>query len=323
MLALKCAVVDVTRVAQHHGPEQQMSNQQIETAVVVGAGTMGHGIAQVLAASGIATTLVDLDAAVVAAGLAKIIANLDSGVAKGKLSAADKAATLARLSTSTSTAATLPTAQLLVEAIPERIALKRALFQEADALMPAGAILASNTSSLSIVEIAAATKRPEAVVGLHFFNPVHIMKLLEIVKGPLTSSSTLERSLALAAALNKTAIVVNDAPGFATSRLGICLGNEAMRMLEEGVASASDIDAAMKLGYGHPMGPLALSDLVGLDVRLNISEGLFAELGTDGFRPPRIMKRLVQLGHTGKKSGRGFYLWQDGAIVGENPAARR
>ena len=203
------------------------------------------------------------------------------------------------------------------------MSLKRALFQEADALMPARALLASNTSSLSIVEIAAATKRPEAVVGLHFFNPVHIMKLLEIVKGPLTSSSTLERALALAAALKKTAIVVNDAPGFATSRLGICLGNEAMRMLEEGVASAADIDAAMRLGYGHPMGPLALSDLVGLDVRLNISEGLFAELGTDGFRPPRIMKRLVQLGHTGKKSGRGFYLWENGEIVGENPAARR
>jgi len=299
------------------------TSHQIATAVVVGAGTMGHGIAQVLASAGIATTLVDLDAAVVAAGLAKITANLDNGVAKGKVSAADKDATLGRLRTATSTKEPLSTADLLVEAIPERMALKRALFQEADSVMPAGAILASNTSSLSIVEIAAATKRPEAVVGLHFFNPVHIMKLLEVVKGPLTSSSTLDRALALAAALKKTAIVVNDAPGFATSRLGICLGNEAMRMLEEGVASAADIDAAMRLGYGHPMGPLALSDLVGLDVRLNISEGLFTELGTDGFRPPRIMKRLVQLGHTGKKSGRGFYLWENGEIVGENPAARR
>lgn len=299
------------------------TSHQIATAVVVGAGTMGHGIAQVLAGAGIATTLVDLDAAVVAAGLAKITANLDNGVAKGKVSAADKDATLGRLRTATSTKEPLSTADLLVEAIPERMALKRALFQEADSVMPAGAILASNTSSLSIVEIAAATKRPEAVVGLHFFNPVHIMKLLEVVKGPLTSSSTLDRALALAAALKKTAIVVNDAPGFATSRLGICLGNEAMRMLEEGVASAADIDAAMRLGYGHPMGPLALSDLVGLDVRLNISEGLFTELGTDGFRPPRIMKRLVQLGHTGKKSGRGFYLWENGEIVGENPAARR
>ncbi len=304
-------------------PTSQPHHHNVATAVVVGAGTMGHGIAQVLAAAGISTTLVDLDGAVVAAGLAKITANLQAGVHKQKLSEQDMQATLSRLSTSTSTAAPLSTADLLIEAIPERMSLKRALFQEADALMPAGALLASNTSSLSIVEIAAATKRPEAVVGLHFFNPVHIMKLLEIVKGPLTSSSTLERALALAAALKKTAIVVNDAPGFATSRLGICLGNEAMRMLEEGVASAADIDAAMRLGYGHPMGPLALSDLVGLDVRLNISEGLFAELGTDGFRPPRIMKRLVQLGHTGKKSGRGFYLWENGEIVGENPAARR
>jgi len=299
------------------------TNHQIETAVVVGAGTMGHGIAQVLAAAGIATTLVDLDAAVVAAGLAKITANLDSGVAKGKVTAADRDATLQRLRTSTSTRAPLSTADLLVEAIPERMALKRALFEEADSVMPAGAVLASNTSSLSIVEIAAATKRPEAVVGLHFFNPVHIMKLLEIVKGPSTSTATLDRALALAAALNKTAIVVNDAPGFATSRLGICLGNEAMRMFEQGVASATDIDTAMKLGYGHPMGPLALSDLVGLDVRLNISDGLFATLGTDGFRSPEIVKHLVALGHTGKKSGRGFYLWQDGVIVGENPAARR
>lgn len=298
-------------------------SHQIERAVVVGAGTMGHGIAQVLAMSGIETTLVDLDAGVVAAGLAKITANLDAGVKKQKVTAEARDAALFRLHTATSTAEPLSTAQLLVEAIPERMALKQALFKEADARMPAGAILASNTSSLSIVEIASATKRPEAVVGLHFFNPVHIMKLLEVVKGPLTSAATLERALALAAALNKTAIVVNDAPGFATSRLGICLGNEAMRMLEEGVASAADIDAAMRLGYGHPMGPLALSDLVGLDVRMNITEGLYAELGTDGFRAPRIMKRLVQLGHIGKKSGRGFYVWENGEIVGENPAARR
>lgn len=297
------------------------SQHQIATAVVVGAGTMGHGIAQVLAAAGINTTLVDLDADVVERGLARITGNLDSGVAKGKITPADRDATLQRLRTSTSTTETLPTADLLVEAIPERMALKRALFEQADRLMPPGAVLASNTSSLSIVEIAAVTKRPETVVGLHFFNPVHIMKLLEVVQGPQTSAATLERALALAVALNKTAIVVNDAPGFATSRLGICLGNEAMRMLEQGVASATHIDTAMKLGYGHPMGPLALSDLVGLDVRLNISDGLFAALGTDGFRSPLIMKQLVELGHTGKKSGRGFYLWQDGVIVGENPAA--
>jgi 3-hydroxybutyryl-CoA dehydrogenase len=299
-----------------------MSEQGIDNAVVVGAGTMGHGIAQVLAQAGIATTLVDVDAAVVERGRRAIESNLDKGVQKQKLTAAERDATLARLTTSTDKGA-LARADLLVEAIPERMEWKKALFAEADALMPAGALLATNTSSLSIVEIAQATKRPGDVIGMHFFNPVHIMKLLEIVKGPLTSTSTLARALALAERLHKTSIVVNDAPGFATSRLGICLGNEAMRMLDEGVASAADIDQAMKLGYGHPMGPLALSDLVGLDVRLNITEGLYAELGTDGFRAPRLLKRLVKLGHTGKKAGQGFYLWRDGEIVGENPAARR
>ncbi len=304
-----------------------MQNQeQIERAVVVGAGTMGHGIAHVLAAAGIATTLSDASADAVAAGIAKIAENLDKGVQKGKVSAADRDATLARITPATTTVAqheALQQASLLVEAIPERMPLKLALFAEASALMPKTALLASNTSSLSITEIAAATACPERVLGLHFFNPVHIMKLLEIVRGPLTSDESLSRATALATRLGKSAIVVNDAPGFATSRLGICLGNEAMRMLEEGVASAADIDVAMKLGYGHPMGPLALSDLVGLDVRLNISEGLFSELGTDGCRPPRVMKRLVKLGHLGKKSGRGFYIWKDGEIVGENPAARR
>lgn len=295
---------------------------QLKQAVVVGAGTMGHGIAQVLCQSGHRTTLVDLNAEVLAAGKKKIEENLAIGVKKGKLVEADRDAALARLSTSTSTSV-LSSAQLFIEAIPERMELKKQLFAEADRLMPEGSLLASNTSSLSITEIAAATKRPDRVIGLHFFNPVHIMKLLEIVRGPLTSGDTVDEAKDLAARLGKTAIIVNDAPGFATSRLGICLGNEAMRMLEEGVASAADIDQAMKLGYGHPMGPLALSDLVGLDVRCAISDGLFVELGTDGFRPPRLLKRLVRLGHLGKKSGRGFYVWENGEIIGENPAVRR
>jgi 3-hydroxybutyryl-CoA dehydrogenase len=284
---------------------------------------MGHGIAQVLAMAGVATCLVDVDAAVVERGLLRVKENLDKGVEKNKLDAASRDAAWAKLRGSTQANEALSTADLLVEAIPERMEWKKKLFAEASAVMPAGALLASNTSSLSIAEIASATTRPDDVVGLHFFNPVHIMKLLEIVRGPLTSQATVERAIELAGRLAKTHIVVNDAPGFATSRLGICLGNEAMRMLEEGVASASDIDQAMKLGYGHPMGPLALSDLVGLDVRLNITDGLFAELGTDGFRAPRLLKRLVKLGHTGKKSGRGFYVWEGGEIVGENPAARR
>jgi 3-hydroxybutyryl-CoA dehydrogenase len=295
----------------------------LRTAVVVGAGTMGHGIAQVLAQAGIAATLVDVDAAAVERGLARVRENLDKGVEKKKLLPAERDAALSRLRGATVMAEAASGADLFVEAIPEKMEWKKKLFAEADAALPAGALLASNTSSLSIAEIASATKRPEDVVGLHFFNPVHLMKLLEIVRGPLTSTATVDRAVALAARLGKTHIVVHDAPGFATSRLGICLGNEAMRMLEEGVASAADIDQAMKLGYGHPMGPLALSDLVGLDVRLHITEGLFAELGTDGFRAPRLLRRLVRLGHCGRKTGRGFYVWQDGEIVGENPAARR
>ena len=303
-----------------YGPPMSAAESSIERAVVVGAGTMGHGIAQVLAQAGIATTLCDVDVGVLERGMAKIKENLDKGVSKAKLTAADRDAALQRLTASTTKDA-LASAQLLIEAIPERLEWKRALFAEADAKMPAGALLASNTSSLSIAAIAAATQRPSDVVGLHFFNPVHIMKLLEIVKGPQTSSSSVQRCLGLAQRLQKTAIVVNDAPGFATSRLGICLGNEAMRMVEQGVASASDIDLAMKLGYGHPMGPLALSDLVGLDVRLQITEGLFTALGTAGFAPPAVLQRLVQLGYTGKKSGKGFYVWVDGEITGPNPAA--
>ena len=293
----------------------------IERAVVVGAGTMGHGIAQVLAQAGIATTLIDVKQEYVDKGLAHVRANLEAGVAKGKVTAAARDAALAKLTGAVSRES-FAGADLLVEAIPEQMALKRELFADADARMPKGALLASNTSSLSITEIASATARPGDVVGLHFFNPVHIMKLLEIVRGALTSDGSLGRAQELAARLGKTAIVANDAPGFATSRLGIALGLEATRMVEEGVASCADIDTAMKLGYGHPMGPLALGDLVGLDVRLAIAKGLHAELG-DAFKPPRLLQRLVTMGHVGKKAGKGFYLYDEqGAVRGENPAAR-
>ena len=298
-----------------------MPVRTIDSAVVVGAGTMGHGIAQVLAQAGILTTLVDVKQEVVDFGLQKIKANLEAGVSKGKVTPAARDAALSLLSGSTSREA-LCTADLLIEAIPEHMALKRELFYDADTKMPAGALLASNTSSLSITQIASATSRPADVVGLHFFNPVHIMKLLEIVRGALSSEASLQRAQQLATRLGKTSIVANDAPGFATSRLGVALGLEATRMLEEGVASCADIDTAMKLGYGHPMGPLALGDLVGLDVRLAIAEGMHAELG-ESFKPPRLLKRLVAMGHVGKKAGKGFYLYDDrGEPLGENPAAR-
>lgn len=291
-------------------------------AVVVGAGTMGHGIAQVGAMAGLQVTLVDVESSRVESGLAQVTKNLEKGVEKGKLNEAEKACALDLLQGSTSLDC-LSEADLLVEAIPERMDLKKELFAEADRRMPANALLGSNTSSLSLTEMASATGRPQQVVGLHFFNPVHIMKLLEIVRGASTSEETIERALKLAALLGKTPVVVEDAPGFATSRLGITLGNEAMRMVEEGVASPADIDTAMKLGYGHPMGPLALSDLVGLDVRLHITTALHAELGTDGFRPPRILRKLVRAGHLGKKSGSGFYIWEDGKALRPNPAAWR
>lgn len=291
-------------------------------AVVVGAGTMGHGIAQVGAMAGIHVTLVDVESARVDAGLAQIEKNLAKGVDKGKLSAEQKAAALAHLEGSTELDC-LARADLLVEAIPERMELKKELFRKADERMPAHAILGSNTSSLSLTEMASATQRPEQVIGLHFFNPVHIMKLLEIVRGASTSDDTVQRALTLAETLGKTPVVVQDAPGFATSRLGITLGNEAMRMVEEQVASPADIDTAMKLGYGHPMGPLALSDLVGLDVRLHITSALHEEIGSDGFRPPRILRKLVRAGHFGKKSGSGFYIWEDGKPVRPNPLAWR
>ncbi|HEV2131623.1 MAG TPA: 3-hydroxyacyl-CoA dehydrogenase family protein, partial [Longimicrobiaceae bacterium] len=198
-----------------------------------------------------------------------------------------------------------------IEAVPERMELKHQVFSELERSAPAHSILASNTSSLSISRIAEATRRPERVVGLHFFNPVHIMKLLEVVRGRETSQETLDASLEFARRIGKEPIVVTDTPGFASSRLGVVLGLEAMRMVEQGVASPQDIDKAMELGYNHPMGPLRLTDLVGLDVRLGIAEYLHGELGGEQYRPPEILRRMVEEGRLGKKSGRGFYEWEE------------
>jgi 3-hydroxybutyryl-CoA dehydrogenase len=187
--------------------------------------------------------------------------------------------------------------------------VKQRIFRELDAAAPAGAVLASNTSSLSIAKIGAATKRPGQVIGMHFFNPVPVMPLLELVRAEATSDATLAAAVAVAKRLGKEAIVVRDSPGFATSRLGVLLGLEAIRMFEAGVASAEDIDKAMTLGYRHPMGPLRLTDLVGLDVRLAIAEHLHRELRSEAFCPPELMRRMVADGLLGKKSGRGFYRW--------------
>ena len=282
-----------------------------EHVVVIGAGTMGHGIAQVSAAAGCTVTLVDTRSELVEHGRTRIAANLAEGVRRGKLTAADREATLARVGTATDIRSAARGADLVIEAVPERMALKREIFTALDEAAAEDALLASNTSSLSISEMQAATRRPQRMLGLHFFNPVHINRLVEIVRGRGTSEDAIARALGFVARIGKEAIVVNDSPGFATSRLGVLLGLEAMRMLEEGVASAADIDRALELGYRHPMGPLRLTDLVGLDVRLDIARYLHEQLGAECFRPPRILERMVAEGRLGRKSGRGFYDWEE------------
>jgi 3-hydroxybutyryl-CoA dehydrogenase len=284
----------------------------IQRAFVLGAGTMGAGIAEVSARAGIETVLFDVNADAVKRGLGNIEKSLARAVEKGKLSADESERVRGRLRAVT-TLDDAARADLVVEAVPEDMALKKKLFAELSAANGLG-ILASNTSSLSVTEIAAASTRPERVIGLHFFNPPPIMPLLEIVRAEQTSAATLEAALAYAKRIGKDPIVVADSPGFATSRLGIILGMEAIRMLEAGVASAADIDKAMELGYKHPMGPLKLTDLVGLDVRLAIAEHLTKELGPQ-FTPPPLLRRLVRAGKVGKKSGEGFYRWVDGNAV--------
>ncbi len=281
----------------------------IERVTVVGAGTMGHGIAQVAAAAGMQVFLHDVSEEDMRRGLDAVRANLDRGVEKSKVTAQQREATLARLHAAADLDAAVAGSDLVVEAVPESLELKHEIFERLDRVAPHEALLASNTSSLSIDKIAAATQRPERVLGMHFFNPVHILPLLEIVRGRRTTAQSVDRALAVGRRMGKEPIVVRDSPGFASSRLGLALGLEAMRMLEQQVASADDIDRAMTLGYRHPMGPLRLTDLVGLDVRLAIARSLYAELGSETFRPPQILERLVAEGRLGKKSGRGFYEW--------------
>lgn len=281
------------------------------TVTVLGAGTMGHGIAQVAAASGHRVTLFDIDAAALERARARVAANLDKGVRLGKVTGPEREETLENLTTSADLEDAVAGADLVVEAAPEKLELKRDIFARVEAAAPEGSLLATNTSSLSIAAIAEALDRPERFLGLHFFNPVHIMALVEVVRGPATSEATMESALAFVRRLGKEPVVVKDSPGFASSRLGVVLGLEAMRMVEEGVAEPEAIDRAMELGYRHPMGPLKLTDLVGLDVRLGIAEYLHETLGSDAFRPPAILRRMVADGKTGKKAGQGFYDWSE------------
>jgi 3-hydroxybutyryl-CoA dehydrogenase len=278
---------------------------------VVGAGTMGQGIAYVAALAGLDVTLTDSRAEALPGAVAKIETLLARGVKRGKVTEADRASVQARLRAEPALARALADTEVVIEAVVEDLAVKQRLFAEIERLAPAGALLASNTSSLSIGQIAAALKEPGRLIGLHFFNPVHAMPLVEVVTHGRAATHAAEWGVAFAHRLGKEPIVVRDSPGFASSRLGVVLGLEAMRMLEQGVASAVDIDKAMELGYNHPMGPLKLTDLVGLDVRLAIAESLHAALKQPHYEPPKILREKVAKGELGKKTGRGFYSWSE------------
>ena len=281
----------------------------MKTVGVVGAGTMGNGIAHVFAQSGWTVALTDLSAPLLEKALATIRANLDRLVKKGAATAEARDAALARIVTGTDLGA-LADCDLVVEAATEREDLKFRLFEQLDGLAHPEAILASNTSSISITSIAARTKRPERVIGMHFMNPVPVMQLVEVIRGQATSDSTTVLVMDVARELGKTPVEVNDYPGFVANRVLLPMINEAVFCLMEGVASAESIDTVMKLGMNHPLGPLALADLIGLDTCLSILEVLHEGLGDDKYRPCPLLKRMVAAGHLGRKSGRGFYSYE-------------
>ena len=281
-----------------------MDKEQI--VVVVGAGLMGTGIAHAFASAGFATRLVDSDAGALAKAALAIHAILDGGVKLGKLAEPDAAAAKARLAMHPALATGAAGASLLVETVSENLALKQAILTQAAPLLAPGAVIATNTSALSVTEIAAAVVRPERVIGMHFFNPVHKMKLVELVLGIATDAATVATSRAWCAAIGKKSILVNESPGLTTSRMSAMLGNEAMWMLQEGTASAEDIDTALRMGFNHPMGPLELGDLTGWDTRLSVLRYLHATLG-EKFRPCPLIIKMVASGRHGRKTGHGVY----------------
>ena len=281
----------------------------IERVAVIGAGTMGAGIAQVCAQAGWKTALFDAFPDGLERGMQRIDAFWDKGIVRGKTTAEQKKVWAANLHAESDMQTAVQDADLVIEAVPEIPELKASIFEQLDAMAPSHAILGTNTSSLSIASIAKATNRGDKVIGMHFFNPVPIMELLELVRHEGTSEETIAMAQAAGEAMKKTTILVKDVPGFATSRLGVVLGNEAIRMLADGVASAEDIDKAMVLGYKHPMGPLKLTDLVGLDVRRDILLNLQRSFNDDRYAPHPLLEEMVEKGQLGKKSGKGFFEW--------------
>ncbi|HSG08219.1 MAG TPA: 3-hydroxybutyryl-CoA dehydrogenase [Longimicrobiales bacterium] len=279
----------------------------IDRIAVVGGGTMGNGIAHVAAQNGRSVRLLDVSRSVLDAALATIAKNLDRQIRKGTLDEASKTEILGRIEIGTDLSAGVTDVQLVVEAVPEKMELKRTIFTTLDASAPADAILASNTSSISITEIAAVTNRPDKVIGMHFMNPVPVMQLVEVIRGLATSDETTAAVIGLSNELGKTPVEVNDFPGFVSNRVLMPMINEAVTALMEGVAEPEAIDTVMKLGMNHPMGPLALADLIGLDTCLNILEVLHRELGDDRYRPSPLLRKYVAAGWLGRKSGRGFH----------------
>ena len=283
----------------------------VRTVTVIGAGTMGSGIAQVCAQSGWETRLFDAFPESLEKGMNNINHFWDKGISKGKTSLEEKEKWSSNLKLYTNLNKAVEDTDLVIEAVPEIMKLKKEIFIKLEKIAPKHAILATNTSSLPISSIANVTTCPERIIGMHFFNPVPIMKLLELVKHDKCSEETISFAQSIGKVMGKETIVVKDVPGFATSRLGVVLGNEAIRMLSEGVASASDIDLAMKLGYKHPMGPLELSDLVGLDVRNDILNSLADAFDDESYRPHQLLNKLVSEGSLGKKTNKGIYNWSD------------